>query len=84
MLEIASAAAKNSDSVVVQPNKFPSPWPAQPIVDIETSAVSPAIGSTLMSRAMLNSSPTQNMTSTTPNSDSAWTRSTSANSGKGV
>lgn len=71
VLDTARAEPRKMLSVTVHSSRRPTPKPAHTMTLIWTSPVTPDRGNTRTSRRMLNSSPTENMTRMTPNSERA-------------
>ena len=83
-LEMAMTAPANKLSIVLHPSTRPAMNPSHIIKLAWSNAVSPAVGPSRTSFPRLKSSPSENIRRITPSSDSVWTTSRSANSGRGT
>ncbi len=81
--EIESIAPRKTLSIVFQPKPRPISYPSQIISTISSSAATNADAPTLVSLRKLNSSPSENISSTTPISPSVFTASASRTSVNG-
>ena len=84
VLEIATIAPVKTDSSGVQPNARAARKPSIATIGTSVTAVIPAVGPTCASLPRLNSSPSENISSTTPSSESVRTIPGSATIGIGT